>query len=163
MCCIAFLRLAAWDFGVALDSNTHIPAYVAYIPRWPRPPNDIYWFHGFLVILQADIKSDPMVKVALGRGKLSVGDTYGNRIIHLILISPHQVAFVQLSGNVLLVSKRMALVTNHSTTQCSPGFRALTRILTSDCWKPYPRQERWRRALPPELLYMMANSNGKML
>lgn len=146
---IAFLRLAAWDFEVSLSSNTYIPMYIASTPRWHHPSKDIYWFHGFLVVLQEDIKSEAMVKRALMRGKLFVGDKHGNRTIHLILISPRQVAFVQLSVDVLRVSKRMALLSNHSAKQCSPDFRALTRILTSDCWRSYPRQERWRRALPP--------------
>lgn len=115
---------------------------------------DIYWFHGFLVVLQENIKSDAIVTRALTRGKSFLGDSYGDRTIHLIVISLRQVAFAQLSGDVLLTSKRLGLLSNHSATKCSPGFRALTRILTSDCWKKPPiYQEQWRRALPPELLY----------
>ncbi|KAJ5338984.1 hypothetical protein N7452_005712 [Penicillium brevicompactum] len=48
--CVAFLRLAAWDFEVSFDCNVELPISFASIPLWSYPDADVYGFHGYLVV-----------------------------------------------------------------------------------------------------------------
>ncbi|KAE8155277.1 hypothetical protein BDV25DRAFT_525 [Aspergillus avenaceus] len=151
---IAFLRLAAWDLELSSDCEVELPINFASIPSWNYPETNIYWFHGFLIILQEDIESEAMINRALEKAKPYIHDLHGHRDARLVLISPYHVTFVELSNDAVLVSESIALLTNHSAVHCSPGFRALNRIFTSDCWKKsLSDRERWRLNVPSEILY----------
>ncbi|KAE8167954.1 hypothetical protein BDV40DRAFT_284440 [Aspergillus tamarii] len=151
---IAFLRLAAWDLELSSDANVELPISFASIPSWDYPQTNIYWFHGFLIILQEDIELETMINDALEKAKPYIDDLHGHRDARLVLISPYHVTFVELSYNAVLVSESIALLTNRSAVQCSPGFRALSRIFTSDCWKKsLTDRERWTLNVPSEILY----------
>ncbi|KAB8265885.1 hypothetical protein BDV32DRAFT_158143 [Aspergillus pseudonomiae] len=155
--CIAFLRLAACDFEVSFDSNVEVPISFASIPAWNYPKADIYWFHGYLIVLQEDVDSGAMIDRAVLKAKSYINDSqFVHQDTRLILIPPHHVTFVELSNNTALSSGSLVLLANSSATQCSPGFRALARILTSDCWKKPPiLGERWQFTVPPEVFRMI--------
>ena len=73
--CIAFLRLAAWDFEVSSDCNVELPISFASIPLWSYPGADVYWFHGYLVVLQEDVESKAMINGAVSKAELYIGDS----------------------------------------------------------------------------------------
>lgn len=67
--CIAFLRLAAWDYEVSFDCNVELPISFASIPLWSYPDADVYWFHGYLVVLQDDVESKAMINGAVSKAE----------------------------------------------------------------------------------------------
>ncbi|QRD91255.1 hypothetical protein F9C07_2219729 [Aspergillus flavus] len=144
--CIALLRLAAWDF--------ELPISFSSIPSWRHPEADIYWFHGYLIVLHEDIRSEAMISGAILKAKSYINNLeYECNEVHLILMSPFHVAFVKLLHGTVMASKSLALLTNVSANQCSPGFRALVRVLTSDCRiKSRAYRETWKYDIPPEIL-----------
>lgn len=76
--------------------------------------------------------------------------------VRLILVSLRHVEFVELSPEFIMSSEVLPLVFNTSAKQCSPGFRALTHVLSSSCWKEsLAYRERWGVNLPPEIIDMM--------
>ncbi|KAJ5326203.1 uncharacterized protein N7506_009305 [Penicillium brevicompactum] len=155
--CVAFLRLAAWDFEVSFDCNVELPISFASIPLWKYPDTDVYWFHGYLVVLQDEIESMAMINRAVSKAKSYIGDSrLRHDDVRLIVISPRHLVFVKLSLEVVLASRSLVLLSNYSATQCSPGFRALARILTSNCWKkPHAHREKWPVNMPPEIVQMI--------
>ncbi|KAJ6186120.1 hypothetical protein N7519_007421 [Penicillium mononematosum] len=154
---IAFLRLAAWDFEVSFDYNVELPISFASIPRWSYPDADVYWFHGYLVVLQDDVESNAMINGAVSKAESYIGDSLlRHDNVRLIVISPRHVAFVELSHEVVLASRNLISLSNHSATRCSSGFRALARVLTSNCWKkPCAYREKWPVNMPPEIVRMI--------
>lgn len=155
--CIASLRLAAWDFEVSFDYNVELPISFASIPLWSYPDADVYWFHGYLVVLQDDVESNAMINGAVSKAESYIGDSLiRHNDVRLIVISPRHVAFVELSHEVVLASRSLTLLSNHSATRCSSGFRALARVLTSNCWKkPCVYKEKWPVNMPPEVVQMI--------
>ncbi|KAJ5544821.1 hypothetical protein N7535_006791 [Penicillium sp. DV-2018c] len=158
--CIAFLRLAAWDFEVSFDSklsNIELPISFASIPLWSYPDTDVYWFHGYLVVLQDDLEPIAMVNGAVSKAKSYIGDSrLRHDDVRLIVISPRRLVFVELSRDVVLASRSLVLLSKYSATQCSSGFRALARVLTSNCWKkPRPHREKWSVNMPLEIVQMI--------
>lgn len=154
---IAILRLAAWDFEVSFDCDVELPISFASIPRWRYPETGVYWFHGYLVVLQDGIESEAMINEAVSKAKSYLNNSRLRRCnIYMIVVSPRRIAFVELSHNTVLVSRRLILLSNHSATECSPGFRALARVLTSNCWKmPHAYRERWQNYIPREIVQMI--------
>lgn len=154
---VAFLRLAAWDFEVSFDCNVELPISFASIPLWSYPDADIYWFHGYLVVLQDDLGTNAMINGAVSKAKSYIDNTrlkYDN--VRLIVISPRHLVFVELSREGVLASKSLMLLSNYSAAQCSSGFRALARVLTSNCWKkPRDHREKWPVNMPPEIFQMI--------
>lgn len=95
----------------------------------------MYWFDGSLVVLQEEIECEAMITRVLTKAKSYIDAPKTGHTAHLTIMSPHQVAFVQLSGDIILISKHLVLLTNGSAIQYSPSFHTLTQILTSGCWK----------------------------
>lgn len=63
-------------------------------------------------------------------------------------------SYLSLSTIYSVVSESIALLTNRSAVQCSPGFCALCRIFTSNCWRnSLTDRERWKLNVPSEILY----------
>lgn len=156
--CVAFLRLAAWDFEVSFeDCNVELPISFASIPLWSYPDADVYWFHGYLVVLQDDLESIAMINGAVSKAKSYIGNSrLTHNDVRLIVISPRHLVFVELSREVVLASRSLVLLSNYSATQCSSGFRALARVLTSNCWKkPRAHREKWPINVPPEIVQMI--------
>lgn len=157
---IAILRLAAWDLEITherFDSQVELPVDFRSVPGWESPETQIFWFHRFLVIVCDTLDTKSSMTAAVLQAKDFFNDYSRKREkIRLILISLHYVAFVELSPEFMMSSEILPLVTNTSAEQCSPGFRALTHILTSSCWKEsLVRRERWGIDIPPEIFDMM--------
>ncbi|KAJ5679907.1 hypothetical protein N7462_008151 [Penicillium macrosclerotiorum] len=98
-----------------------------------------------------------MVNEAVSKAESYIGDS---RLRHdnvpLIVFSPRYVAFVKLSREIILASRRLILLSNDSANRCSPGFRALNRVLTLNCWKkPRAHREKWPINMPPEIVQMI--------
>ncbi|PWY75224.1 hypothetical protein BO94DRAFT_568584 [Aspergillus sclerotioniger CBS 115572] len=155
--CIAILRLAAWDLEISSDPDVELPISFASIPSWTYPKENIYWFHGYLIILHPNISSPPMLRSALLKAQNHTSTPISQgRIIHSIIISPHHIAFSELSHTTLKSTRPLALLSNQSATHCSPGFRILSQILTSTCWLKSPTHlESWPYHLPPEILHLI--------
>ncbi|KGO77093.1 hypothetical protein PITC_024490 [Penicillium italicum] len=155
--CSAFLRLAAWDFEVSSDCNVELPISFASIPLWSYPDGDVYWFHEYLIVLQDEVVYKAMINGAVSKAKSYIGDSLlRHHDVRLIIISPRHVAFVELSHEVVLASKSLTFLSNYSATHCSSGFRALARVLTSNCWKkPRAHREKWPVNMPLEIFQMI--------
>ncbi|RAK98533.1 uncharacterized protein BO80DRAFT_361406 [Aspergillus ibericus CBS 121593] len=154
---IALLRLAAWDLEVSPDWDVDLPIAFDSIPTWSYPEDTIYWFHRFLVVLHPNIESQAMLGSAVGKAQQYIeNSTSRDSDVRLIIISPHHIAFAELSNNTVLSTSNLALLSDLSATHCSPGFRVLSRILTSDCWgKSNIHQETWQYRVPPEMLQLI--------
>ncbi|KZF24729.1 hypothetical protein L228DRAFT_245721 [Xylona heveae TC161] len=161
---IAILRLAAWDFEVSpkvgRESLALISSPMAY-PSWNAPSDQIYWFHGFLIVQCADLitPSSRLAGVKLAQDQVQNQCAKGRRV-HAILISLESVAFAEIDEKSTRCSSAVPLVTNTSTTTCSPGFRILTHVLTSPCWKEdlALSEQSFLSTLPPELLSMVLDT-----
>ncbi|KAE8332496.1 hypothetical protein BDV39DRAFT_216604 [Aspergillus sergii] len=147
---MALLRFAAWDFEVTLGTRTHMGK--AILEQWQYPKTEVFWFHRFLIVIQEDIRP--------ARIYLDHNGTNGH-VPRLILLSPTHVAFVELRKDGDWCSKSLLLVTSSSAAWCSPGFRALSRVLSSNYQSPIgdtaAQFEKWRVALPSEILHMILN------
>lgn len=111
---IAFLRLAAWDFELSIESGTDVELPLAFwsMPTWDYPKTDIFWFHKFLIVLQEDIESAAMITKAVMKARSSIKYNPEHRDVRLILISPYHVAFVEDCHNATLASKSLVLLAN---------------------------------------------------
>ncbi|KAJ6178263.1 hypothetical protein N7519_008724 [Penicillium mononematosum] len=53
----------------------------------------------------------------------------------------------------LRAARFLPLLTDSSATQCSPGFRVLAQVLSSNCWKmTWAHREKWPSYMPSEVL-----------
>ncbi|KAL2222689.1 hypothetical protein M432DRAFT_629133 [Thermoascus aurantiacus ATCC 26904] len=69
------------------------------------PETDVYWFHGFLIVLCGALDTVPSVTAAVLRAKAFLVDSRRMQdTAHLILISLHHVAIVELSCRSVLCS-----------------------------------------------------------
>lgn len=158
---IAILRLASWDFEASLgDNDVELPVTFRSVPCWKHPETDIFWFHGFLVVLCGNFDDSDSISTAIFRGE-SYLTTYHptSSPVRTILISLRHVVCVELMKEKVLVSGPLPLITNLSALCCSPGFRALGYVLSTSCWKgSRNREERWGVSLPPEIFDMILRS-----
>lgn len=156
----AILRLASFDFEVSADCDVPLPIDHSSVPSWQFPEEELYWFHGFLIVLHPDLESHQMLCAAIARAKAFVGGH--SRIPHKvrsIVISPCHVVFVELSEDTVACSEVLPLLTDSSASQCSPGFRVLAQALSSDCWKStWAHREKWSFPMPPEILSKVLHS-----
>ncbi|CAP82981.1 Pc15g00950 [Penicillium rubens Wisconsin 54-1255] len=157
---IAVLRLAAWDLEIThedIDSRVELPIGFRSVPGWDSPETHIFWFHGFLVVICDTLDTNSSVTAAVLRAKtLLNGYSRVSQKARLILVSLRHVQFVELSPEFVGRSEVLPLVVNTSAEQCSPGFRALTHVLSSSCWKEsLAHRERWGINMPPEIFDMI--------
>ncbi|KAJ5528812.1 Zinc finger FYVE/PHD-type [Penicillium freii] len=150
----AILRFASWDFEVSYDCDVPLPINHSSIPSWQFPEEELYWFHGFLVILGPDLESDQVLRTAIARAQASTaGSARTTHKVRCILISPRHIAFVELLQDAVACSEVLPLITDRSASQCSPGFRVLAQALSTDCWKEtWVHREKWPHPMPPEIL-----------
>ncbi|KAJ5589362.1 hypothetical protein N7537_012040 [Penicillium hordei] len=158
---VAILRLTSWDFEVSYDCNVELPINHSSIPNWQFPEEERYWFHGFLIMLQPDLESPQLLRTVIAGAKAFIDSS--SRIPHKvqsILISPRHVAFVELSQHNTACSEVLPLLTDSSATQCSPGFRVLAQVLSSNCWKmTWANREKWPFSMPSEVLLGILHSS----
>jgi hypothetical protein len=142
---------------VSFDCNVELPVSFHSIPRWSYPDADVYWFHEYLVVLQDDVEYNAIITGAVSKAESYIGNSrLSHDGVRLIVISPRRVAFVELSCEVVQASRSLILLSNYSATRCSPGFRALARVLTSNCCKkPRAHREKWPVNMPPEIVRMI--------
>ncbi|KJK67175.1 Rhodanese-like domain protein [Aspergillus parasiticus SU-1] len=155
---MALLRLTAWDFEVTSGTRTHMGK--AILEQWQYPKTEVFWFHGFLVVIQEDIRPVSMKSIAILKARIYLDHNGTNgHVPRLILLSPTHVAFVELGKDGDWCSNSLLLVTSSSAAWCSPGFRALSRVLSSNYQTPIgdtaAQFEKWRVALPFEILHMI--------
>ncbi|KAK2766991.1 hypothetical protein FQN54_006308 [Arachnomyces sp. PD_36] len=155
---IGILRIAAWDLEVSADTEIDYPANGANFPRWKAPQTDVFWFHGYLVVFHRTISTRGSISAAVSKAQ-SFLNGFRKDSARLIILSLRHVAFVELSSESISCSQVLPLIVNTSALQCSPGFRLLTYVLSSCCWKPSlaPR-EQLGAGLPPEILDMVLRS-----
>ncbi|KAJ5180028.1 hypothetical protein N7492_003238 [Penicillium capsulatum] len=150
----AILRLASWDFEVSYDCDVELPIDHSSIPSWNFPESEQYWFHGCLILLQSDLQSPQLLRTAIAKAKAFVDGS--NRTPHKvssIIISPHHVAFVELSQDSVMCSEVLPLLADLSATQFPPSFRRLSRVLSSGCRKTtWANKEQSIFPLPSEVL-----------
>lgn len=150
---IALLRLAAWDLEIKHEppgfdfpnSQTKLPVHYMSLPGWEISETQIFWFHGYLIVLCGALGTESLVTAAVLQAKafLNDHDRMQNKV-RLILISLRYVQFVELLPDVVKSSQLLPLIVNTSVDTCSPGFRALTHDLTSFCWKEsLAHREQW--------------------
>lgn len=148
----AILRIASWDLEVSKNPDVPLPVSHSSIPRWHFSTEEIYWFHGFLVILHPHLNTTQRLQTALARVKEFIHRSgYTNQNTKSILISPRQIAFAELSDHTTSCSEVLPLLADSSASRCFAGFRILAQVLSSSCWKS-PHRETWGFPLPPEIL-----------
>ncbi|KAB8277379.1 hypothetical protein BDV30DRAFT_234712 [Aspergillus minisclerotigenes] len=148
---IGILRIAAWDFEMLLDTDTHVVPIGPYsVPRWSPPSGDIFWFHGLLVTLYSPTDLVETV-IQKAREFLDRNQCLG-KPVHVILISLIHVTLVEISGTCVQRSLAIPLIVNSSAIHPSPGFRVLASVLSSNSWKiPRAHTETWQVNLPFEV------------
>lgn len=157
---IAVLRLAAWDLEIThegIDSRVELPIDFRSVPGWESPETHIFWFHSFLVVVCDTLDMNLSVTAAVLQAKALLNDySRVQQKARLILVSLRHVQFAELSPEFVMSSEVLPLVVNTSAEQCSPGFRALTHVLSSSCWKEsLAHREKWGINLPPEIFDMI--------
>ncbi|KAB8277442.1 hypothetical protein BDV30DRAFT_251612 [Aspergillus minisclerotigenes] len=148
----------AWDFEVTSISRTDMGK--AVLEQWQYPKTEVFWFHRFLFVIQEDILPVSMKSIAILKARIYLDHNGTNgHVPRLILLSPIHVASVELRKDGVWCSKSLLLVTSSSAAWCSPGFRALSRALSSNYQTPIgdtaAQFEKWRVALPFEILHMI--------
>lgn len=66
----------SFDCSIAQEE---LPISFTSIPLWSYPDADIYWFHGYLVVLQDNLESIAMINEAISKAKSYIGDS---RLMH---------------------------------------------------------------------------------
>lgn len=149
---IGLLRIAAWDLEVSSDTQIDYPINGVNFPRWEAPQTDISWFHGYLVVLHRNINTKFSISAAICKAQsfLTISRKDAAR---LIILSFRHVAFVEVSSKSVLCTRILPLIVNTSALQCSPGFRLLSYVLSSYCWKAsLAHKEQLGVGLPPGIL-----------
>ncbi|KAG5301513.1 hypothetical protein I7I48_01554 [Histoplasma ohiense] len=155
---IGLLRIAAWDLEVSSDSQIHYPENRVNFPYWDAPQTDIFWFHGYLVVLHGNINTKSSILAAISKAQFFLEVSHKDAA-HLIILSLRHVAFVEVSSKSVLCPQILPLFVNTSARHCSPGFRLLSYVLTSSCWKPsLAHREHLGVGLPTETLDLILGS-----
>lgn len=156
-----FLCLAAWDLEVSHTSEVDFPASPFLIPEGKYPPETLYWFHGFLILLEESVESPRMLQRGILRAREYLDSSgHTSHKAHLIIITPQHVVLVELTGNVAAHTAAFPLLVNLSASQCSPGFRVLSSVLSSECWKKQnAKNEKWSVSIPSEVLLALLHAS----
>ncbi|RAQ44810.1 hypothetical protein AFGD_009429 [Aspergillus flavus] len=161
------LKRLQLEFGIPTAMNelqerifTDFSSDGIVLEQWQYPKTEVFWFHRFLVVIQEDILLVSMKSIAILKARIYRDHNGANgHVPRLILLSPIHVAFVELRKDGDWCSKSLLLVTSSSAAWCSPGFRALSRVLSSNYQTPIgdtaAQFEKWRVALPFEILHMI--------
>lgn len=154
---IGILRIAAWDFEVRNTDTEELPITFSSLPRWKAPTDEIFWFHKYLIVY---CNTDQIGTSMATKAKYFVSRWNNHaRIVHGIAISIRHIALFEIRNGDMLRSSPIPLVTNTSALSCSPGFKILAYIFTSNRWKRFsPKSaEYWGVTMPTELFDMILN------
>jgi hypothetical protein len=152
---IGLLRIAAWDFEVRNTDTEELPITFSSLPRWKVPPNEIFWFHKHLILC---CNTDQIGTSMAEKAKHFVSRSTNHKgPVHGIAISIRHIALFEICNSNILRSAPIPLVTNTSALHCSPGFRILAYIFTSNRWKGFSAKSReyWGVTIPTELFEMI--------
>lgn len=155
--CIAILRLAAWDFEVSLDTDVDLPVTDYPDVPWSCPKGDIYWFHGFLVVLHNNLEDQSMIRSAVQKAEQYLEKTASqSHHTRLIIISTCHVVFAEISDDTVRASSPSMLISDMSSGRWPAGFRALCQIFTTNCWRESKtHRETWNPHLPAEIVQLI--------
>ncbi|BCS13406.1 hypothetical protein ALUC_51452A [Aspergillus luchuensis] len=155
--CIAILRLAAWDFEVSFDTDVDLPVTDYPGVPWSCPKGDIYWFHGFLVVLHNNLEDQSMIRSAVQKAEQYLEKTASqSHHTRLIIISTCHVVFAEISDDTIRASSPSMLISDMSSGRWPAGFRALCQILTTNCWgQSKMHRETWKPHLPAEIVQLI--------
>ncbi|PKY03715.1 hypothetical protein P168DRAFT_305051 [Aspergillus campestris IBT 28561] len=152
---IGLLRIAAWDLEIRNTDYKDITTF-SFLPGWKAPTNDVFWFHGYLVVC---CSSDEIRTSVSTKTRHFVSRSNGQAVaVHGIAISIRQVVLFEIRNGHMVYSPPIPLVTNDSSIHCSPGFRLLAYVFTSNHWKG--SSERWGVPMPTELLEMIIKASA---
>ncbi|KAB8258539.1 hypothetical protein BDV32DRAFT_159954 [Aspergillus pseudonomiae] len=151
---IGLLRIAAWDLEVRNMDTEELPITFSSLPRWKAPVNEIFWFHKYLIVC---CNTDQIGTSVATKAKDFARSTNHKGPVHGIAISIRHIVLFEICTDNILFSACIPLVTNTSALHCSPGFRILAYIFTSNHWKGVSVKpgESWGVTIPTELFEMI--------
>lgn len=156
---IGLLRIAAWDFEVRNTDTEDLPITFSSLPRWKAPIDDVFWFHKYLIVF---CNTDQSGTAAVEKAKcfVSRGNNH-TRTVHGIAVSMRHIALFQVCNDNVLRSPPIPLITDTSALACSPEFRLLAHIFTSNGCKGLlaKSREHWGMAIPTELFDMILKTS----
>ncbi|KAJ5951916.1 uncharacterized protein N7479_010329 [Penicillium vulpinum] len=156
---IGLLRIAAWDFEVRNMDTEDLPITFSTLPEWKAPADNVFWFHKYLIVCC----TTDQISASLAKKATDFASRNNNRAgtVHGIVIPIRHIALFEIRNGDLLHSPPIPLVTNTSAMSCSPGFKILTYIFTSNHRAGYSAQseEYWGVTIPTELFDMIINAS----
>ncbi|GKZ49001.1 hypothetical protein AbraIFM66951_001250 [Aspergillus brasiliensis] len=162
--CMAILRLAAWDLEVSYDTDVKLPMSPHAVPPWSGPKDNIYWYHGFLVVHHDNLETQHMTRSAIHKAQQYLERTAAARQRHarLIIMSPGHIVFAEVADDdTIRASSPSLLISPMSGNRRSAGFRALCGVFTSNCWPGTTAyREIWKNYLPWELIFPILSDLG---
>lgn len=156
---IGILRIAAWDFEVRSTDTEELPIPFFSHPRWKVRTDEIFWFHKYLIVY---CNTDQIGTFVATKAKYFVSRSNNHaRTVHGIAFSIRHIALFEICNGDILRSPPIPLVTNTSALCCSPGFRILAYIFTSNRWKAFSTKpgEYWGVTIPTELFDMILKAS----
>ncbi|PLN86006.1 hypothetical protein BDW42DRAFT_121747 [Aspergillus taichungensis] len=155
---IGILRIAAWDFEIRDTDTEDLPITFSSLPRWKAPTDDIFWFHRYLIVY---CKTDEISTVATKARCFVSRSTKSPEVLRGIAISIRHIALFEICDGDIICSPPIPLVTNTSALCCSPGFRILAYIFTSNPLNGLSLKsgERWGISIPTELFDMILKAS----
>jgi hypothetical protein len=153
---IALLRIAAWDFEVRNTDTEELPITCSSLPRWKAPTENIFWFYKYLIVC---CNTDQISAFIATKAKdfICHSNNYA-RTVHGIAISIRHIALFNICNGDVLLTPPIPLVTNISAVYCSPRFKILSYIFTSNRLSAKPR-ESWEVTLPTELFDLILRTS----
>ncbi|PWY96676.1 hypothetical protein BO94DRAFT_592595, partial [Aspergillus sclerotioniger CBS 115572] len=150
---IVVLRIAAWDVEVQVPNYNLKGKEVTIVhhPTWPAPSSDVFWFHGFLIVLHEDINA---IGVAIKKAQWYLPrNPHRSHVTHMILMVYYDIRLIEISSGPVKLTPVIPLIRNCAPDYPKPGSRVLTSILSSAAWKPLPKSR--LPHLPNEILDMI--------
>ncbi|KAJ5355927.1 hypothetical protein N7517_010536 [Penicillium concentricum] len=154
---IGLLRIAAWDFEVRNGDTEDLPITFSSLPQWKAPTHNVFWFHKYLIVCCNT--EEIGTSIAAKANDFLSRSTNHARIAHGIVgiaISMRHIALFEIRNGDLFHSPPIPLVTNTSAMCCSPGFRVLAYIFTSNHWAGHSSESgEYLGTIPTELFSMI--------
>lgn len=157
---IGLLRIAAWDFEVRNTDTEELPIIFSSLPQWKAPADDIFWFHKYLIVC-CNTDQIGTTLATKARDFVSCSKTHASTV-HGIAISIRHIALFEIRNGDILQSPPIPLVTNTSAMSCSPGFKILAYIFTSNHWEGLSGKsgESWGVTVPTEIFGIILKASA---
>jgi len=102
---------------------------------WEIPETQTFWFHGRLIVLCGALGTGLSITAAVLQTKAFLNDHDRMQGKPQLILIPLRYPILQILPEVVKSSSVLPLIVNTSAETCSPGFCALTHVLTFFCWK----------------------------